>query len=473
MNLPDLATDTDPDFINDAALELLLARPAPDQAEVTDLLARSLAKEPLTVAQTARLCLVTDPEQIARIHEAARRLKREVYGNRIVLFAPLYIGNKCVNDCAYCGFRSTNGSAVRRTLDRQELIHQVEALEDKGHKRLVLVYGEHPDYDADVIADSVRTVYGVKRGHGEIRRVNINAAPMDEAGYRTVKAAGIGTWQIFQETYHHATYARLHPAGTRKADYRWRLTGLGRAMRAGCDDVGLGALFGLYDWRFEVLGLISHAAYLRDCYRCGPHTISFPRLRPASGMEVDPRWQVSDDDMLRIIAILRLAVPYTGLILTAREPAALRRQAIAMGVSQIDAGSRIEIGGYTECGDAQVQVAEREQFQLGDLRSLDEVIADLLGQGEVPSFCTGCYRLGRTGEHFMEYAVPGFIRKFCTPNALTTLQEYLCDYASAPTRALGQGVIALELAKMPKRNQGAVRKRLEAIRAGTARDLYV
>jgi 2-iminoacetate synthase len=473
VNLPVLATDPDRDFIDDAALESLLTKPAPDQAELTDLLARSLAKEPLTIGQTARLCLVTDPDQVAQIHEAARRLKREVYGNRIVLFAPLYIGNKCVNDCAYCGFRSTNGAAVRRTLDRPELVSQVEALEDKGHKRLVLVYGEHPDYDADFIADSVRTVYGVKRGHGEIRRVNINAAPMDEVGYRTVKEAGIGTWQIFQETYHHATYARLHPAGTRKADYRWRLTGLGRAMRSGCDDVGLGALFGLHDWRFEVLGLISHAAHLRERYRCGPHTISFPRLRPASGMDIDPRWQVSDAEMLRIIAILRLAVPYTGLILTAREPADLRRQAIAMGVSQIDAGSRIEIGGYTECGDAQVQVAEREQFQLGDLRSLDEVIADLLEQGEVPSFCTGCYRLGRTGEHFMEYAVPGFIRTFCTPNALTTLQEYLCDYASAPTRALGQGLIAVELSKLPRRSQGAVRTRLEAIRAGTARDLYI
>jgi len=473
MSLPGLVADADPDFINDAALESLLAQPVPDRAEVADLLVRSLAKEPLTVAQTARLCLVRDPDLIAAIHDAARRLKREVYGNRIVLFAPLYIGNKCVNDCAYCGFRSTNDAAVRRTLDHDELVRQVEALEDKGHKRLVLVYGEHPDYDAGFIADSVRTVYGVKRRHGEIRRVNINAAPMDEAGYRMVKEAGIGTWQVFQETYHHATYACIHPAGTRKADYHWRLSALGRAMRAGCDDVGLGALFGLHDWRFEVLGLIAHATHLRERYRCGPHTISFPRLRPASGMDIDPRWQVSDADMLRIIAILRLAVPYTGLILTAREPAALRRQAIAMGVSQIDAGSRIEIGGYTECGDAQVQELAREQFQLGDLRSLDEVIADLLGQGEIPSFCTGCDRLGRTGEHFMEYAVPGFIRKFCTPNALTTLQEYLCDYASPSTRQAGQGVIALELSRLPKRHQGAIRKRLEAIRSGTARDLYV
>jgi len=473
MSLPHLAADPDPDFIAEDALTGLLARPPPDRAEVADLLAQSRAKTPLSVEQTARLCLVADPDLVAAIQETARNLKREVYGNRIVLFAPLYIGNKCVNDCAYCGFRSTNGAAVRRTLDRAELVRQVEALEDKGHKRLILVYGEHPDYDAGFIADTVRTVYGVKRGHGEIRRVNINAAPMDEDGYRTVKAAGIGTWLVFQETYHHATYAALHPAGTRKADYRWRLTALGRAMRAGCDDVGLGALFGLHDWRFEVLGLIAHAAHLRERYGCGPHTISFPRLRPASGMDLDPRWQVSDAETLRIIAILRLAVPYTGLILTAREPAALRRQAIAMGVSQIDAGSRIEIGGYTECGDAQVQVAEREQFQLGDLRSLDAVIADLLQMGEIPSFCTGCYRLGRTGEHFMEYAIPGFIRKFCTPNALTTLQEYLCDYASPETRRLGDGVVNLELSKLPKRHQGAIRCRLDAIRSGTARDLYV
>ena len=256
----------------------------------------------------------------------------------------------------------------------------------------------------------------------------------------TVKQAGIGTYQIFQETYHHETYARVHPAGTRKADYLYRLDGLSRAMEAGCDDVGIGALFGLYDWRFEALGLVSHALHLQSRHGCGPHTISFPRLQPACGVELDGEFLVSDHDFKRLIAILRLAVPYTGLILTARERPELRREVMAFGVSQIDAGSRIEIGGYTEAGDAQRM--EREQFSLGDVRPLDAVMRDLIEDGYVPSFCTACYRLGRTGEHFMEFAIPGFIKRFCTPNALSTLMEYLVDYASPETRAAGEKVIA-------------------------------
>ncbi len=274
----------------------------------------------------------------------------------------------------------------------------------------------------------MRTVYSVKVDHGEIRRVNINAAPMDHAGYATVRAAGIGTYQIFQETYHHETYSQVHPRKTRKADYLWRLDALARAMEAGCDDVGIGALFGLYDWKFEVLGLVAHALHLQKHYNVGPHTVSFPRLRPAQGVNIDEKYLVGDRDFKRLVAILRLSVPYTGLILTAREPAALRREVLAFGISQIDAGSRIELGGYTEVGDAQVM--EREQFQLGDIRSLDEVMQELMVDGYVPSFCTACYRLGRTGEHFMEFAIPGFIQNLCTPNALTTLMEYLIDYAS-------------------------------------------
>ena len=284
----------------------------------------------------------------------------------------------------------------------------------------------------------MRAVYGTTRGKGEIRRVNINAAPLDIPGYRIVKEAGIGTYQVFQETYHHATYSAIHPAGTRKADYLWRLDALARAMEAGLDDVGIGALFGLHDWRFEVLGLVSHALFLQDRYHCGPHTISFPRLRPASGVAIDDRWLVSDDDFKRVVAILRLSVPYTGMILTAREPAALRNEIMGFGVSQIDAGSRIELGGYTEAGDSQQQVREREQFELGDVRTLDEIVRQLLVDDYIPSFCTACYRLGRTGEHFMEFAIPGFIERLCTPNALSTLLEYLVDYASPETRAAGE-----------------------------------
>ena len=459
------------DFINDDQFTALLQNTRPDPARVRAVIAKSLAKEPLSVEETAVLLATDDPELVEEIFEAARRLKREVYGNRIVLFAPLYIGNYCVNDCAYCAFKRSNPDAVRRTLTSAELFQQVQTIENHGHKRLILVFGEHPRYDARFIADCVRTVYSVKVGHGEIRRVNINAAPLDLDDYRLVKEAGIGTYQVFQETYHHGTYAAMHPAGTRKGDYLYRLDALSRAMEAGLDDVGIGALFGLYDWRFEVLGLVRHALFLQERFHCGPHTISFPRLRPAAGVRSDPKWLVSDHDFKRLIAILRLAVPYTGLILTARENPELRRQVMAFGVSQIDAGSRIEIAGYTEAGDAQVM--EREQFSLGDVRSLDTVIRELVDDGYVPSFCTSCYRLGRTGEHFMEFAIPGFIRDFCTPNALATFTEYLVDYASPETRAAGLKLIEKELQGLP---DGPVKtrlvERLRLIRTSDERDLY-
>jgi 2-iminoacetate synthase len=394
-----------------------------------------------------------------------------VYGNRIVLFAPLYIGNDCVNNCRYCAFRRDNAGAVRRTLDADEVRQQVSALEREGHKRLILVFGEHPKYDADFIHDTVQTVYATEVGKGAIRRVNINAAPLDVAGYARVKEAGIGTYQVFQETYHHATYAEVHPPDTRKGDYLYRLDALSRAQEGGIDDVGIGALFGLYDWRFEVLGLVTHALHMQARYNVGPHTISFPRIRPAHGVELDPRHAVSDAEFKRVVAILRLAVPYTGLILTAREEPALRRELMGFGVSQIDAGTRLELGGYTECGDAQCM--EREQFEVGDIRSLDEVMQELVKDGYLPSFCTACYRLGRTGEHFMEFAIPGFIKRYCTPNALTTLMEYLTDYASEETRAAGERLIAEELAKVndPKMQQ-QIKERLKKIRETEQRDLY-
>lgn len=442
----DLSRDT-VDFIDDRRLTGLLSGPLPERERFRDVLAKSLAKEALSVEETAVLLQSNDPERLEEMFQAARTLKETVYGNRIVLFAPLYVGNDCVNDCAYCGFRSSNRLAVRRTLTPGELQEQVVRLEAAGHKRLIMVFGEHPRYDAEFIAEQVRTVYRTREGHGVIRRVNINAAPMDHEGYLTIKAAGIGTYQIFQETYHHATYAAVHPSRTRKGDYLYRLDGLSRAFEAGCDDMGIGVLFGLYDWRFEVLGLVAHALHLQERFGVGPHTISFPRLRPACGVDLPSFGSVSDDDFKRVIAVLRLAVPYTGLILTARENAGLRRELLKLGISQIDAGSRIEIGGYTETDDA--QIADREQFELGDTRSLDGVIRELLRDGYLPSFCTACYRSGRTGEHFMEFAVPGFIKRYCRPNALITLSEYLEDYASPETRSTGEELIRNELAALP------------------------
>ncbi len=459
------------DFIDDARLQSLVSAPRPEPGRVREILAKSLQKQALTLEETADL-LNADAELTQEMYAAAHQLKETVYGNRIVLFAPLYIGNRCVNNCSYCGFKASNKDITRRTLTFPELEREVVALEKKGHKRLILVYGEHPDYDAEFIAQTVRTVYATKsEPHGEIRRVNINAAPMDVEGYKIVKEAGIGTYQIFQETYHKETYAQCHPPKTRKGDFMWRLDGLSRAMDGGCDDVGIGALFGLYDWRFEVLGLVSHALFLQERFGVGPHTISFPRMRPATNVDIDGTHFVSDEDFIKLIAVLRLAVPYTGLIMTARETQEVRRKAMGFGVSQIDAGSRIELGGYTE--GKELQALDKEQFNLGDIRSLDLVMRELMEDDFIPSFCTSCYRLGRTGEHFMEFAIPGFIKRFCSPNAMCTLQEYLSDYASPETQAVGARLMEKELAKMEDGTmKSEVISRLEAIRNTGKRDLY-
>ncbi|RKY52619.1 MAG: [FeFe] hydrogenase H-cluster radical SAM maturase HydG [Candidatus Neomarinimicrobiota bacterium] len=461
------------DFINDEYLEGLLKNTKPDEFRVREILDKSLSKEPLNVEETAVLLNAEDRELQEEILETARKLKREVYGNRIVLFAPLYIGNYCINNCQYCGFRISNRNAVRRTLTDDEVKEQVIALESKGHKRLILVWGEHPMYSPEQIAKTVRIVYSTKSGKGEIRRVNINAAPQTVEGYKIIKEAGIGTFQVFQETYHHETYKKFHPGNTPKSDYLYRLDALDRAMEGGIDDVGIGALFGLYNWKFEVLGLVSHAIHLQKKYGVGPHTISFPRIRPALGVEMDYPYIVNDEDFKRMVAILRISVPYTGLILTAREKPELRREVMAFGVSQIDAGSRIEIGGYTEAGDAQSQYIEKEQFELGDIRPLDVVMRELMQDEYVPSFCTACYRIGRTGEHFMEFAIPGFIKRFCTPNALLTLMEYLVDYASEETREVGENLIKKELEKMDDDGiKKSLIERLDTIKTTNKRDLY-
>jgi 2-iminoacetate synthase len=460
------------DFIDDGYIHGLLGV-KPDAGRFREVVAKSLAKHALTLEETAVLLNADAPDQVETLFETARELKRAVYGNRIVLFAPLYVGNRCVNDCAYCGFRRSNAEQIRRTLDFDEIRAEVKALEDSGQKRLILVYGEHPAYSPEYIAESVRTVYSTRSGNGEIRRVNINAAPLDHEGFATVKASGIGTYQVFQETYHKGTYAAMHPANTLKGNYMWRLDAFNRAMEAGIDDVGIGALIGLYDWRFEVLGLVAHALHLQKCYGVGPHTISFPRMQPASGLNLREDTLVSDDQFKRLVAVLRLAVPYTGMILTCRENAEIRREVLGFGVSQIDAGTRLEIGGYTELASINTQKIDKEQFRLGDMRSLDDVTRELMVDGFIPSFCTACYRLGRTGETFMEYAIPGFIQNMCTPNAMTTLMEYLTDYASPETRAVGGRIIEQELAKMPEGDHKTeVIRRLSAIRNDGERDLY-
>jgi 2-iminoacetate synthase len=457
------------DFIDDDKLSALVSGEQEDAGRVRAIIAKSLEKVPLTVDETSALLAATSPDLVEEIFDAARSLKRNVYGNRIVIFAPLYIGNHCINDCKYCAFRSSLRTTVRKTLTDAELVQQVEALEDAGHKRLILVFGEHPDYTPEFMAETVRSVYTVKKGKGDIRRVNINAAPLDVEGYKTVKAAGIGTYQIFMETYHHETYRKFHPPHTHKGDYLYRQDGLTRAYEAGCDDVGIGALFGLYDWRFEVLSMVTHSRFLMDRFGCGPHTVSFPRIRPAHGVTLEEKYLVSDPDFKRLVAILRLSIPYTGMILTARETPEMRREVMEFGVSQIDAGTRIELAGYTKKTD---QELNKEQFHIGDTRSMDEILSELLRNDNVPSFCTSCYRSGRTGEQFMEFAIPGFIEKFCTPNALLTLQEYLNDYATPETRRLGEEVIKKEIENYSHSNKSALLEKLAKTQSNEERDLY-
>jgi 2-iminoacetate synthase len=456
-------------FIDPEEIWSYINNTKPDKQRVRDVIAKSLEKHRLTMEETAVLINSAGTDLIEEIREGARQLKEKVYGNRIVLFAPLYVGNKCTNNCQYCGFRVSNAEAIRKTLSESELIKEVEALEDNGQKRLILVYGEHPDYSAEYIAQTVKTVYGVKKGNGEIRRVNINAAPLDIEGFRIVGEAGIGTYQIFQETYHPEAYKSYHPSGKKK-DFNWRLTALDRAQEAGIDDVGIGALFGLYDWRFEVLGLLRHTNHLEACYNVGPHTISFPRIKDALSLNIDTKWQTDDEDFKKLVAILRLAVPYTGLILTARETPDVRREVMQYGVSQIDGGTKLELGSYSDSKNEE-QNLNREQFKINDARSLAEVIDELLTNDYIPSFCTSCYRMGRTGEHFMEFSVPGFIKRFCTPNALLTLSEYICDYASDDLAVKGWKVIEKNIVKLDPNIMQNTREKIDRIKAGE-RDLY-
>jgi len=469
--LPKIDVEGLKSFIPEDKIFEFLKNPSNDKGKVREIIAKSLAKNCLNPEEMAALLTVNDKDLLEEIKEGARTLKQTIYGSRIVFFAPLYVSNNCVNNCVYCGFRVSNTAIERTALDMNALEQEVKALERQGHKRLILVYGEHPDYDANYIYETTKKVYETKEGRGEIRRVNINAAPLDVEGFRRVKEAGIGTYQIFQETYHQETYRRVHPSGM-KADYLWRLHAFDRAMEAGIDDVGMGALLGLYNYRFEALAMLYHAMHLEEKFGVGPHTISFPRITPALGTDFaqHPPYMVSDEDFKNMIAVIRLAVPYTGMILTARESKEFRREAIALGVSQIDAGSEIGIGSYSKCDKEGFD--KKSQFTLHDDRPLDAVIGELCEAGYLPSFCTGCYRLGRTGEHFMEFACPGFVKDFCTPNGILTLSEYMTDYASDSTKAKAAKAMEMHLAKM---EEGAlkekVKEKLGMIKSGK-RDLF-
>ncbi|MBN2309888.1 MAG: [FeFe] hydrogenase H-cluster radical SAM maturase HydG [Candidatus Hydrogenedentes bacterium] len=435
------------DFIDDGAIEEALSTQAnPDKAHTLAIVEKARdnarAGAMLSPEDVAVLANTQDRDCWEAIYDAANWIKRAVYGNRIVLFAPLYISSPCVNNCAYCGFRTSNDAVSKRTLTMDELDEELAALVGQGHKRLVLVYGEHPSSDHEFICETIARTYSVRRGYGEIRRANINAAPLFVDEYEAVRASGIGTYQVFQETYHHETYRKVHPQGTLKGEYRWRQFALHRALEAGIDDVALGVLFGLYDWRFELLAMLHHAVALEKAFDIGPHTMSYPRLEPALNTPLATRSPhvISDEDFKRAVAIIRLMCPYTGSILTARESPAVRREVMRDGgVSQMDAGSRIAVGGYAQMEHE--HIPDRQQFILGDARSLDEFVYDLCRDGYLPSFCTAGYREGRTGANFMPLAKHATVNRFCIANGVLTFKEYLLDYASPETRAIGERVI--------------------------------
>jgi 2-iminoacetate synthase len=430
------------------------AAPANDPVRIREILAKSRAIETLLPEETAALIHVTDPALLREMEETALAVKRSVYDNRVVMFAPLYMSNLCVNRCAYCGFRCGNVAQKRRMLTMDEVRQEVDVLAGKiGHKRLIAVYGEHPSTSTEYFAETIRTIYGhqVTSPKGTpvgIRRVNVNAAPLPVDDLRVLKQVGIGTFQVFQETYHRATYARLHPADTVKGDYDWRTTCFHRALEAGVDDVGMGVLYGLYDWRFELMASVYHARDLERQFGIGPHTISFPRLEPASGTDVPTTSPhlIDDATFRRIVTITRLSVPYTGLIVTCRERPESRDACVACGITQMDASSNIAIKGYSDFASETHQEKDRQQFVLSDTRTLEEMIAHLARAGVITSFCTAGYRCGRTGGCIMDALKTGREGKFCKINAVLTFREWLDDFASDATRALCEPVLDKELA---------------------------
>lgn len=404
------------------------------------------------------------PDKIEEMYSIAEEIKKKLYGNRIVMFAPLYLSNYCINGCTYCPYHGKNKHITRKKLTQEEVVKEVTALQDMGHKRLALEAGEDPVHNPiEYILECIQTIYSVKHKNGAIRRVNVNIAATTVENYRRLKEAGIGTYILFQETYHKESYELLHPTGP-KHDYNYHTEAMDRAMEGGIDDVGLGVLFGLERYKYEFAGLLMHAEHLEAVHGVGPHTISVPRIKHAD--DIDPSVfdnSIDDEVFAKLCALIRLAVPYTGMIISTRESQRVREKVIRLGVSQISGASRTSVGGYQE----KERPTDTEQFDVSDQRSLDEVVRWLMEMGYIPSFCTACYREGRTGDRFMSLCKSGQIQNCCHPNALMTLKEFLMDYASEETRALGEKMIQDELANIPKDKVREVcREHLEKIERG-------
>lgn len=438
---------------------------------VREILKKAEKAEGITDEEAAILLSIKDENLLEEMYTVSKKIKEKIYGKRIVMFAPLYISNYCVNNCRYCGYKHCNDELFRKKLNSEELIAEVKALEKLGHKRIALEAGEDPiNCSIDYVLDCIKDIYSIKFKNGSIRRINVNIAATTVENYKRLKEAEIGTYILFQESYHKPTYEYFHLQGPKK-DYEYHTTAMFRAREAGIDDVGIGVLYGLYDYKYETIAMIRYANELEKVTGVGPHTISVPRLRPAENVSLEnyPHL-VADKDFKKLVAVLRLAVPYTGLIISTREEAGFRDEIIDIGISQVSSGSCTGVGGYSE---REKNIDEKPQFELGDNRSPMEMLKSLIESGYIPSYCTACYRNGRTGDRFMEIAKSGQINVMCEANALMTLKEFLLDYADEDLRALGDRVIMETLEKMPNEEfKAKIRENLKLIESGV-RDINV
>lgn len=460
------------DFIKDDEINSLIAKGkelVSDKELVREIIEKSKSAEGLTPEETAVLLNLEDKELIEEMFKAARQVKEKLYGKRLVVFAPLYVSNYCVNNCTYCGYKYCNNELKRKKLNKEQLIEEVKVLESLGHKRIALEAGEDPvNAPLDYILDCIKSIYSIKFDNGSIRRINVNIAATTVENYKRLKDAEIGTYILFQETYHKPTYERLHVSGP-KHNYNYHTTAMHRAREAGIDDIGMGVLYGLYDYKYETLAMLMHAMDLEETTGVGPHTLSVPRIKPAENVSLENYpYLVDDEDFKKIVAILRLAVPYAGLILSTREEPGLRDEIIALGVSQVSTGSCTGVGGYSE---SYVDPEEKPQFEVGDHRSPVEMIESLMEAGYIPSYCTACYREGRTGERFMEIVKSGELYKICEANALITLKEFIDDYGTDKTREIGDKLIKKSIDEIDNESfRKSVEEKINKISKGT-RDL--
>ena len=467
-------------YINEERINNLLADASSfDSRKLDDILNKAKSLKRLSLKESAVLLSVSKPGQIKKIFEAASFVKDAIYGRRVVLFAPLYISNFCVNSCLYCAFKSDNPLIKRKALTISEINSQTEWLLRRGHKRILMVCGEDAPggkSNIDYYIEAIKAIYAARVGKNKIKRVNVNCAPLNIEEFKELKSSGIGTYQIFQETYQEETYLRMHPKGP-KSDPDNRIDAVDRAFKAGIDDLGIGVLYGLYDYRFETLGLLSHIEHLEEEFNLGPHTISVPRIEPAVGAELSyqPPYKISDDDFKKIVAVLRLSVPYTGIIMSTRESANMRDTLLNLGVSQVSAESNTSPGGYSDGNEEQACLPASQagaQFSLGDHRSLDEIVAALIAHDYIPSFCAACYRMERTGEVFMQLARPGTIKGKCSMNALITLEEYLEDFASLSVKKAGYKMIERYFKQLNPSAQAKLKEFFSHVANGV-RDEYV